>query len=446
MCIRDRVSTQSTWENNMSSYQAKLGTYILGRKLGSGQFSKVRVGTKDGKDYAVKYMPAAADILKNKAFRDLLFNEAKIMLQLDHPNIVHLYDFSDKGAIEKPGGKVMPVLYLIFELVTGGELFDYIAVGGRFTEPVARFYFKQLLDALTHLYSKGFVHRDIKAENVMMDDNCNLKLGDFGFATAAQGKNGDGKLTSQKGTLGYMAPEIIITKPYSGEKVDLFAAGVLLFAMVAQHPPFRKASGQDGFYKLFCQQNDLFWKRMEANKPPGTFSEAFKSLVNGMLELNPAKRFGMAEVKAHPWLSEGIPILHDIQTEIRNRRARIESEWRESAKTAALRKQAKREEEKKKAGAVGVFTPHLPTKSSAGVESLEPPRLIEDYKVLQDYKLATHANAAYTVLRCRGCCTTCRASLSYRKARRSSYLPKRNLQGKFVIVMKRDAADMRPKT
>jgi serine/threonine protein kinase len=368
----------------MLNYQAKLGEYILGKKLGSGQFSKVRVGTKEGVNYAVKYMTTSSDIFENKTFRNLAFNEAKIMLQLDHPNIVHLYDFSDKGVIEKASGKMLPVLYLIFELVTGGELFDYIAVGGCFTDPVARFYFKQLIEALTHLYSKGFVHRDIKAENIMMDDKCNLKLGDFGFATAAQGKEGDGKLNSQKGTLGYMAPEIIIAKPYTGEKVDLFAAGVLLFTMLAQHPPFRKASGHDGFFKLFCQQNETFWKKMGESKPAGTFSESLKSLINGMLELNPVKRFGMAEIKAHPWFNEPTPTLEEVQADIRNRRAAIETEWRKNAEAAALKKKIKMEkkaEEEKKAGAYGGLTPHLPTKAGAIAESLEPPRIIKDYKV-----------------------------------------------------------------
>lgn len=377
----------------MSDYQAKLGEYTLGKKLGSGQFSKVRVGTREGTDYAVKYMPTSSNMFKSKIFRDLVFNEAKIMLQLDHPNIVHLYDFSDKGLIEKSSGKVVSVLYLIFELVRGGELFDYIAVGGRFTDPIARFYFKQLIEALTHLYSKGFVHRDIKAENIMLDDKCNLKLGDFGFATAAQGKNGSGKLNSQKGTLGYMAPEIIIAKSYSGEKVDLFAAGVLLFTMLAQHPPFRKASGQDGFYKLFCQQNEVFWKKIGANKPPELFSETFKSLINGMLELNPSKRFGMADIKMHPWFNEPTPTLEEVQVDIMNRRIAIESEWRKSAEAAVLRKKIKAEkqmEEAKNAGAYGNLTPHLATKAGAAVESLEPTRIIKEYKVVFLYKVATY--------------------------------------------------------
>ena len=239
----------------MKAYQAILGPYTLGKKLGSGQFSKVRVGTKDGREYAVKCLVKASDLYQNQACLNLVLNEAKIMLELDHPNIVHLYEFSDSGIITKISGKKIPVFYLVFELITGGEIFDYIAIGGRFSEKVARYYFKKLVNALIYLYNKGYVHRDIKAENILMDENCELKLTDFGFATAAMGPDGNGILRSQKGTIGYMAPELMIAKPYSGEKVDLFALGILLFTMIAQHPPFRQASAQDSFFKMFCQKN-----------------------------------------------------------------------------------------------------------------------------------------------------------------------------------------------
>jgi len=371
----------------MTEYTGKLGDYSLGKKLGSGQFSKVRIGTKAGQNYAVKYMLKSNDLFKNKTILELVFNEAKIMLQLNHPNIVKLYEFSEKGVISKSSGKEVPVLYLIFELISGGEIFDYVAVGGRFSDQLCRFYFKQLIDALEHLYSKGYAHRDIKAENILLDDKGNLKLADFGFATLMKGKDGSGKLYSQKGTLGYMAPEIAAGQPYSGEKVDLFAVGVLLFTMAAQHPPFRKATVQDPFYKMFCQQNEVFWAKMSTNKPKDTFSPTFKSLVNALMAYSPTARPTIAAIKEHPWYKEFTPTLEGVQSEIMNRRIKVEMEWKEKAAEEAEKKKMKKAMEMKSKAAAGMFAPHIATK--AAMEASK--KVTEEVKrVLKDYKPVVH--------------------------------------------------------
>ena len=368
----------------MKESAATLGDYALGRKLGSGQFSKVKVGMKEGKEYAVKYMPRTNDLLRNKTCLELVFNESKIMLQLDHANIVKLYEFSESGVLRKANGKELAVLYLVLELITGGEMFDYIAVSGRFSDGICRYYAKQLIDALEYLYSKGYAHRDIKPENILLDDKCNLKLADFGFATAMAGKDGSGKLHSQKGTLGYMAPELNAGQPYVGEKVDLFAVGVLLFIMAAQHPPFRKASTQDAFYKLFCTQNDLFWTKMSAGKPPGLFSPEFKSLINSLMALDPARRPLISELKAHPWFSGPTPTPAEVQADFANRRSKVEVEWKAKAQESAIKRRMKKEQELKKKAAFGAFGPHIATKGGIGVEqqaTTAVKRILQVYKV-----------------------------------------------------------------
>lgn len=352
----------------MIEYAAKLGEYFLTKKLGAGQFSKVRLGEKDGKKYAVKYMLQTNDFLKNKTCLDLVFNEAKIMLQLDHPNIVKLYDFNEKGIISKANGKEVPVLYLVFELITGGEIFDYIAVGGRFSDRLARHYFKQLIGALEYLYSKGYAHRDIKAENILLDGDYNLKLADFGFATLMQGKDGTGKLHSMKGTLGYMAPELNAGQVYSGEKVDLFAVGVLLFTMLAQHPPFRKAVITDPFYKLFCQQNDLFWVKMGTNKPSGVFSAEFKLLINRLLAYDPAKRPTIAEIKASPWCVGTEMTPEEIKIDLEGRKRKVDAEAKAKIKEVSAKKKEKRDMELKKIAATGGLAPHLAVKGGMSVD------------------------------------------------------------------------------
>lgn len=368
----------------MKEYQAQLGNYTLGKKLGNGQFSKVRIGTKEGKQYAVKYLPKTNELALAKTCLALVENEVKIMLQLDNPSIVKLFEFGDNAKIVKTNGKELPVLYLVLELISGGELFDYIAAGGRFSDPIARFYVKELIKALEYLYSKGYAHRDIKAENILLDGEFNLKLADFGFSTLAQGKDGSGKLHTQKGTIGYMAPEIHLGQAYIGEKVDLFAVGVLAFTMVAGHPPIRKGTTQDPFYKAFCQQNAMFWKKVAGGKPPGVFSENFMSFINMLMAYNPEIRGNIAKVKAHPWFNEPTPTLAEVQTDFANRRYKVDMEMKAKAQEATLKKKAKNE----KKAAFGGFAPHVACKGGAEEEKAD-----ESVKrILDEYKVKTHRN------------------------------------------------------
>ena len=128
--------------------------------------------------------------------------------------------------------------YLVLELVAGGDLFDFVANSGRFSEDVARYYMNQLMDALDYMHSNNCAHRDLKCENILLDSEFNLKVADFGFAAPVSGRDGSGFLTTQLGTKMYMAPEIHLAKPYTGPGVDLFASAIILFIMLSQQPPF----------------------------------------------------------------------------------------------------------------------------------------------------------------------------------------------------------------
>lgn len=334
--------------------EVRLGDYTLGRRLGAGQYSKVYEAAKDGKKYALKCLKKIPDESRSKTYFDLVMNEAKTMSGLDHPNIVRLHEFSDKGTMEKSGGRKVPVLYLVFDLITGGELFDYVAIGGRFHEKLARHFFKQLISALSFLHSKGYVHRDIKAENVLLELDCSLKLADFGFSAPREGKDGSGMLKSYKGTEGYMAPEILAREEYSGEKVDLFAAGVLLFIMVAQHPPFRKASSQDALYKMFCVNNELYWKKVAVGKPQGAFSEDLKKLINSLLARDPKLRMSIEDMKKLKWFNEPDLSPTEVKNEIEKRKAKLTINWKAKAEEMMAKKALK----KKAKVAVGGFAAH----------------------------------------------------------------------------------------
>jgi len=146
-------------------------------------------------------------------------------------------------------------------LALGGELFDFVAISGKFDEPMARYYFKQFLEGLNYCHQNGVSHRDLKPENLLLDNDFKLKIADFGFAAPIRGKDDSGLSSTKLGTLNYMAPEIHLKQKYYAKNVDLFAAAIILFVMVTQRSPFGTATPTDKFYKcLAANRADLFWK------------------------------------------------------------------------------------------------------------------------------------------------------------------------------------------
>jgi len=124
------------------------------------------------------------------------------------------------------------------------------------------------MTGLDYCHMKNVAHRDLKPENVLLDSEYTLKIADFGFAAPAMGRDMSGVLHTKLGTLNYMAPEICLKQPYQGKSVDLFASAIILFIMVAQHPPFNTAEAKDPFYKvLAANRADIFWKTHSQNKP-----------------------------------------------------------------------------------------------------------------------------------------------------------------------------------
>lgn len=263
------------------------------------------------------------DMGYDSGMTEIVMNEVEIMKTLSHPNIVNLIDFNDTAEHEKANGVKTPVFYLALELANGGELFDFIAQTGKFSEDVARYYFHQLCDAFEYLHGNGVSHRDMKPENVMLDADFNLKLADFGFSSTKAVNE------SRKGTDSYMAPEIHMGQKYSGQCVDLFAAGIILFIMVAQHPPFSKASPKDPHYKtISANRLDLFWKLHSRNKPNGLefFSESFRDLISQMLSFDPIQRPSLAEVRAHEWYNGPVPTYDQIKEEFTRRKKDLDED------------------------------------------------------------------------------------------------------------------------
>lgn len=148
---------------------------------------------------------------------------------------------------------------------------------------------------------------------MLLDNVYNLKIADFGFAAPIHGRDGSGNLTTKLGTVNYMAPEIHLNQPYQGKTSDIFAAGIILFIMVAQHPPFTTAQPQDPFYRcLAANRADIFWRTHCKNKPNGFFSQSFRELVESMLQLDPSHRPTIGEVLQHPWMQEPLPSHEEV--------------------------------------------------------------------------------------------------------------------------------------
>ena len=153
--------------------------YTILRTLGSGVSCKVKLGfdTQTGKKVAVKIMNDKIDLKT----QELVLTEVKAMSKLKHENIVNQIAWG-KATYVKESGKEKEIVYIVLELANGGELFDFIAISGRFNESIARFYFKQLINGLNFCHQSGITHRDLKPENILLDSNYTLKIADFGFA------------------------------------------------------------------------------------------------------------------------------------------------------------------------------------------------------------------------------------------------------------------------
>ncbi|KAF5286607.1 hypothetical protein FQR65_LT12516 [Abscondita terminalis] len=258
--------------------------YTVGRMIGDGNFAVVRLCTdkNTNAEYALKII----DKSKCKGKEDMVENEVRILRKLNHPNIMRLVDEQD----------TKPMLYLVCELVKGGDLFDAITVAQKFSEEQAALMITHLTSALAYLHNLNIVHRDVKPENLLVDLESSkvktLKLGDFGLACEVTCP-----LYTVCGTPTYVAPEILAESGY-GLKIDVWAAGVILYILLCGYPPF--VSQDNDQEKLFdCILSgqydfpDEYWQDVSMDA---------KELIQNMLQLAPELRFSAEDVLDHPWL------------------------------------------------------------------------------------------------------------------------------------------------
>lgn len=301
------------------SFTKKLDKYQIGETLGKGATSKVKLGKHEetGKEVALK-------ILTDGSFnKEDLRKEIAILKELDHPNVIRLYDSYDNVADAGSTSKTTTVIVL--ELATKGELFDFFMYTGFFQPPLARWFFKQMLDGLEYCHNKGIAHRDLKPENCLLGDGFMIKLVDFGFATVFQPEGGmEQKMLTALGTPGYAAPEILKRKKYT-KNVDIFSLGVILFITIAGFPPFQEAKPESDwwFHKLAKKKYSLFWK---AHERTAKFTQEAKDLLVGMLAADPDDRWTIEKIKNCAWYGGKTMTQDEAVKELLTRKAKVETD------------------------------------------------------------------------------------------------------------------------
>ena len=266
----------------------------VGRTLGTGASCKVKIA-KDhqGNKYAMKILKG------NKNFKRFIDAEVDTLSMIKHPNIINLIEHGEGVA----GNSMKAFQYILLELANNGSLFDYVAQAGRFEEKFARHFFKQLMEGIGYIHAAGFAHRDMKLENILLDDNFNLKIADFGFVDLIEGRDGSGMMEGKLGTQGYMAPEINLGEAYNGQSVDLFACGIILFTLLTRRVPFTRAHPSDPHYYFLVTNPANFWaSHAEAEGNTNIYSEEFKDLFEKMMSFDPNLRPRYEEVISHPWM------------------------------------------------------------------------------------------------------------------------------------------------
>ncbi|XP_030600369.1 MAP/microtubule affinity-regulating kinase 4 isoform X2 [Archocentrus centrarchus] len=264
-----------------SDEQPHIGNYRLLKTIGKGNFAKVKLARHilTGREVAIKIIDKTQ---LNPTSLQKVFREVRIMKTLNHPNIVQLFEVIET---EK-------TLYLIMEYASGGEVFDYLVAHGRMKEKEARAKFRQIVSAVHYCHQKNIVHRDLKAENLLLDADSNIKIADFGFSNEFMAGN---KLDTFCGSPPYAAPELFQGKKYDGPEVDIWSLGVILYTLVSGSLPF------DGQNLKELRERVLRGKY----RVPFYMSTDCEGILRRFLVLNPTKRCSLEQIMKDKWINIG---------------------------------------------------------------------------------------------------------------------------------------------
>ncbi|XP_069621313.1 calcium/calmodulin-dependent protein kinase type 1D [Ranitomeya imitator] len=287
--------------------------------LGSGAFSEVVLADEKltGKLFAVKCIPKKA--LKGK--ESSIENEITVLKKIKHENIVALEDI-----YESPSH-----LYLVMQLVSGGELFDRIVEKGFYTEKDASTLIRQVLDAVFYLHRLGIVHRDLKPENLLyfsQEGASKIMISDFGLSKM-EGK-GD-VMSTACGTPGYVAPEVLAQKPYS-KAVDCWSIGVIAYILLCGYPPFYDENDSKLFEQILKADYEFdspYWDDI---------SDSAKDFIGHLMEKDPSKRYTCEQALRHPWIAGDTALCKNIHESVsaQIRKNFAKSKWRQAFNATAV--------------------------------------------------------------------------------------------------------------
>eukprot|EP00095_Tigriopus_kingsejongensis_P004505 maker-scaffold427_size174323-snap-gene-0.38 protein:Tk04505 transcript:maker-scaffold427_size174323-snap-gene-0.38-mRNA-1 annotation:"hypothetical protein DAPPUDRAFT_327956" len=320
-------SKSSSKEDKDDKKSSKVPTvedkYILKDVLGTGAFSQVRLAeSKDnpGTLHAIKVIDKKA--LKGK--EDSLENEIRVLRRLDHPNVVKLLEaYESKSSV-----------YLVMELVTGGELFDRIVEKGSYTEKDAADLIRQVLDAVAYMHREGVVHRDLKPENLLYQsqiEESKIMISDFGLSKMEE----SGIMATACGTPGYVAPEVLAQKPY-GKSVDVWSIGVISYILLCGYPPFYDENDANLFAQILKGEFEFdspYWDDI---------SDEAKEFIRQLMCVDVEKRLNCEEALKHAWITgaKGDRNIHaSVSEQLKKNFAK--SRWKQAYNAIAVSRQLK---------------------------------------------------------------------------------------------------------
>lgn len=323
--------------------------YVIKELLGTGAFSEVRLceHRETGQAFAVKIIDKKA--LKGK--EDSLENEIRVLKRFSakrqendpdrtwftHPNIVQLFEtYEDKSKV-----------YLIMELVTGGELFDRIVEKGSYTEKDASYLIRQVLEAVDYMHEQGVVHRDLKPENLLYynpAEDSKIMISDFGLSKMED----SGFMATACGTPGYVAPEVLAQKPY-GKAVDVWSIGVISYILLCGYPPFYDENDANLFAQILKGEFEFdspYWDEI---------SESAKDFIKNLMCVNVEKRFTCKQALAHPWISGNAASNKNIHGTVSEQLKKnfAKSRWKQAYHAATVIRQMQRMALSSSGGAYG---------------------------------------------------------------------------------------------
>ena len=269
---------------NQEKNSTIVGNYKMEKTIGEGTFGKVKLAVHipTGEQVAIKILEKSK--IHDQEELERVEKEIKYLKMLNHPNIIQIYEIIENSKN----------FYLVMEYAPGGELFNYIVKNEKIDENESSYFFSQIIHGIEEIHKKKICHRDIKPENLLLTTNKIIKIIDFGLSNEYEKF-----LSTPCGSPCYASPEMIHGVKYNGLSVDLWASGIILYAMVCGYLPFDDKNNEKLFQKIL--QCKVEFPPSEETK----ISSECKDLILKILTPNPSKRIKLDEIKSHPFMKFG---------------------------------------------------------------------------------------------------------------------------------------------